>query len=105
MRNAAHVSRLAYLAAAIGIGMGAMGGAEVIGRGYGGGLSTSRRRSRPKKARQRLAPARQGGNWQGVPYLSYAEHDRCVRATFGLKTKSERDLAYRAELERITASR
>ena len=33
-----------------------------------------------KDPQQRLAPAIVGGNWQGVEYLSYAEHDRCVRA-------------------------
>jgi len=28
---------------------------------------------------RRLPAARQGGNWKGVEYLSYAEHDRLKR--------------------------
>lgn len=59
----------------------------------------------PRQHVKRLNARVQGGNWQGMPYLSYAEHDRCVRATFGLKTKADREVAYGAECERIFASR
>lgn len=39
----------------------------------------STRKNRPGS--QRLAPAIVGGNWQGQQYLTYAEHDQCVRST------------------------
>lgn len=45
---------------------------------------TSKRRSQRRGTtykgtpHQRLAPAIVGGNWQGVEYLTYAEHDRLV---------------------------
>jgi hypothetical protein len=55
--------------------------------------------------RSDFPPAAPGGNWQGVPYLSYAEHDRCVRTTFGLESRKSRDFAYHSELEQIIASR
>ena len=29
--------------------------------------------------RQRLKPAIVGGNWKGIEYLTYAEHDACTR--------------------------
>lgn len=60
---------------------------------------------RPKQRIKRLNARVQGGNWQGMPYLSYAEHDRCVRATFGLKRRDDKNAAYQTEMERITASR
>lgn len=37
----------------------------------------STRSNRP--GRQRLKPAIVGGNWKGVEYLTYAEHDQCNR--------------------------
>jgi hypothetical protein len=53
---------------------------------------------------QRLAPAKKGGNWQGLPYLTLAEHDQCVRASFGSTSRYQRDLSYRAEMEKILAT-
>lgn len=43
-----------------------------------------------KDAQQRLAPAIVGGNWQGVEYLSYAEHDQATRATMALDVSYDR---------------
>jgi hypothetical protein len=60
---------------------------------------------RKRKSRKRLNVHVAGGNWQGVLYLSYAEHDRCVRKTFGLGSRKSRDFAYHSELEQIIASR
>jgi hypothetical protein len=60
---------------------------------------------RIKRRGKRLNARTAGGNWQGVPYLSYAEHDRCVRTTFGLESRKSRDFAYHSELEQIIASR
>lgn len=50
---------------------------------------------------KRRSAASRGGNYQGTPYLAIREHDRCTRATFGLSSKENKDLAYRAELERV----
>jgi hypothetical protein len=46
-----------------------------------GRISPSRHTTGPK----RLAPT-VGGNWQGKPYLSYAEHDACMRAELDART-------------------
>lgn len=62
-------------------------------------------RPKKRKSRRRLNVRVAGGNWQGVPYLSYAEHDRCVRKTLGLESRKSRDFAYHSELEQIIASR
>ncbi len=52
----------------------------------------------------RLAPAIKGGNWQGVEYLTYAEHDRCVRATFGAGGRMKKG-AYEYEKQQIIKAR
>jgi hypothetical protein len=44
-----------------------------------------------KKSRRRLNTRVRGGNWKGLPYLSYAEHDRCTRA--GMAAISDMDTA------------
>lgn len=58
--------------------------------------------------KRRYPHARKGGNWQGQPYITYAEHDQCVRATFGLgpnTTREARRFAYNAAVQRLTAGR
>jgi hypothetical protein len=62
-------------------------------------------RPRKRRSHKRLNARVSGGNWQGVPYLSYAEHDRCVRKTLGMSLRKSRDFAYRSELEAIISSR
>jgi hypothetical protein len=91
------------LALAAGAGLG--NAVEVLTPGRPDVPRSSSGPRRIKPRRKRLNVRVSGGNWQGLPYLSYAEHDRCVRATLGLQTRGDRDLAYRAELERITAGR
>lgn len=50
-------------------------------RDHGSALMALRRVKRKGlRPQQRLAPAIEGGNWQGTEYLTYAEHDFCVRA-------------------------
>lgn len=83
-----------------------MGGAEVARRQSHQGESVHRGFSpRLSKRRRRLAPAIKGGNWQGQTYLTYAEHDRCVRATFGAPHKLARALRYDVMKREIIASR
>jgi hypothetical protein len=78
--------------------------------GIGGLVSTMPRSYRPastgprhaKKSRKRLNARVRGGNWMGVPYLSYAEHDRCTRAKIAAGGDSA---AYKAERAAIIAAR
>jgi hypothetical protein len=66
-----------------------------------------------RKTSIRRAPTVFGGHWKGAPYLSYAEHDRCVRAgmadVFSNQPKAvrrlQRDGGYNAERNKILASR
>lgn len=86
------------------------GGAEVVVERPSPGVfmrsgPARSRGPRRKKSVQRLAPARVGGNWKGRQYLSYAEHDRCVRATFGIGIKDERDATYNREMDALIAAR
>lgn len=37
------------------------------------------RKHKARKPRRRLAPAQYGGNWKGIEYLTYREHDRVNR--------------------------
>jgi hypothetical protein len=46
-----------------------------------------------------------GGHHGGKPYLSLAEHDRCVCATFGAPHDLARKLRYDVERRAIEASR
>lgn len=57
------------------------------------------------KSRKRLNARIAGGNWQGKQYLSYAEHDRCVRATFGAPNGLARLARYEVEKGAVVASR
>lgn len=61
----------------------------------------STKRRRVKRLNARVA----GGNWQGKQYLSYAEHDRCVRATFGAPHEVASAVRYDMERRAIIASR
>jgi hypothetical protein len=56
-------------------------------------------------AGKRLNVRVSGGNWQGSQYLSYAEHDRCVRATFRAPNRLARLARYQVEKGSEIASR
>lgn len=103
MKSHSSLGMMAALALAAGAGTG--NAVEVMPREPNSAPSLFAGGPRKRKFRKRLNTRVDGGNWQGVPYLSYAEHDRCVRKTFGLTARKSRDFAYRSELEQIIASR
>lgn len=64
------------------------------------------RRRGPKQApRQRLAPAAMGGNWQGVEYLTCAEHDFCTRMSMYDLPGYDRKWLYKRAVEVLFAER
>ncbi len=67
------------------------------------GIGT-KERSRHQGPR-RLETRTTGGNWQGKPYISYAEHDACTRAGFGINSSDKRKGAYRKKEREIISSR
>lgn len=50
--------------------------------GFRRGTPAKRVRTPGPRGASRYPAAQKGGNWQGKPYLTYAEHDQCVRAGF-----------------------
>lgn len=59
--------------------------------------------SRHQEGAKRLEVRTPGGNWQGQPYLSYAEHDEATRGS--LQFTTERDKTYSKVRERIESAR
>jgi hypothetical protein len=102
MKSHSSLGMMAALALAASAGTG--NAVEVMPRGPS---SPSLPTVRPRKRRshKRLNARVSGGNWQGVPYLSYAEHDRCVRATFGAPNGLARLARYEVEKGEVVASR
>lgn len=49
--------------------------------------------------------AHTGGNWQGIEYLTYAEHDRCVRASLAADSKADKEFLYGQEMQVIIEER
>jgi hypothetical protein len=49
---------------------------------------------RKRKSRRRLNVRVAGGNWKGMEYLSYSEHDACTRAAMDAADPLERRFQY-----------
>lgn len=103
MRSHSSVGMIAALALAAGVGHG--NAVEVIDRRRND-FPLAAPAPRPTKRRgKRLETRTTGGNWQGTHYLSYAEHDRCVRATFGAPDSLARYARYQMVKREIIAAR
>jgi SLT domain-containing protein len=111
MRSHSSVGMMAALALAAGAGHG--NAVEVIDRRRNDSPPAAAAPRLIKRRGKRLETRTAGGNWQGQPYLSYAEHDRCTRA--GLAEvddtrpsnvrKLQRVAGYHRERAKIIASR
>jgi hypothetical protein len=107
MRSHSSIGMMAALAVAAGAGHG--NAVEVIDRPRNNSpLAAPAPRPikrRGKRRGKRLETRTAGGNWQGKQYLSYAEHDRCVRATFGAPHEAAKAARYAMQRRHIEANR
>lgn len=103
MKSLPSMGMMTALALAASAGTG--NAVEVIPREPSSAPSPSTSAPRNRKARRRLNVRVAGGNWQGQPYLSYAEHDQCVRATFGAPHSPAKVARYDMERRHIVATR